>query len=313
MPTRKAPVLERILVVMIIYGLILFALHIYDYLVRVYESHWVQHPAVTCVDNVRWAPIGPQQVTEQLEAFQTHAWSTLPARGLETLFLFSRDRHASGVVYLFEPVNSTEDVEVEVLTSYGSEGTPQERRTVCTLRRSRGERRIGVLVAAAAPLARYDATEKDDDTLKITVWLPEGPRSEADVIFVLQLETDLITQLRRERVIDDRHRSCTPSQDTPIEIDLDFMTGSLRTGISALAGAFNCGKVEVSPSRYGCDTPPLDDMCSAHVAESMLCSTHRTIPDQRPYLAYGDSFDLLSATVRLTVDVTIDAEDPAGV
>jgi hypothetical protein len=42
MPTRKAPVLERILVVMIIYGLILFALHIYDYLVRVYESHWVR-------------------------------------------------------------------------------------------------------------------------------------------------------------------------------------------------------------------------------------------------------------------------------
>jgi hypothetical protein len=50
--------------------------------------------------------------------------------------------------------------------------------------------------------------------------LPEGPRTEADVIFVLQLETDLITQLRRERMIDDRHRSCTPSQDTPIEIDL---------------------------------------------------------------------------------------------
>jgi hypothetical protein len=40
---------------------------------------------------------------------------------------------------------------------------------------------------------------------------------------------------------------------------------------------------------------------------------HRAIQDQRPYLAYGDSFDLLSATVRLTVDVTIDAEDPAGV
>ena len=48
----------------------------------------------------------------------------------------------------------------------------------------------------------------------------------------------------------------------------------------------------------------------------MLCSdvcTHRTIPDQHPYLAYGDPFDLLSATVRLTVDVTIDTEDPAGV
>jgi hypothetical protein len=84
---------------------------------------------------------------------------------------------------------------------------------------------------------------------------------------------------------------------------LDFMTG--KTGISALAGAFNCGKVEVSPgpSRYGCDTSPLDAICTAQVAESMLCSTHRTIPDQRPYLAYGDSFDLLSATVRLTVDV----------
>jgi hypothetical protein len=74
---------------------------------------------------------------------------------------------------------------------------------------------------AAAPtrkLARYDATDMDDDSLKITVWLP-GPRSGADVIFVLQLETDLITQLRRERVIIDPHRS-TPSQGTPIEIDL---------------------------------------------------------------------------------------------
>jgi hypothetical protein len=92
-------------------------------------------------------PIRPQQVTGQLEAFQTHAWSTLPAPGLETLFLFSQDRHASGVVYFFEPVNGTDDVEVEVLTSYRSEGTPQER-TVCTLRRSRGEHRIGVLVVS---------------------------------------------------------------------------------------------------------------------------------------------------------------------
>ena len=45
MPTRKASVLERILVVMIIYGLILFALHIYDYLVRAFEGHWVSIPA----------------------------------------------------------------------------------------------------------------------------------------------------------------------------------------------------------------------------------------------------------------------------
>jgi hypothetical protein len=102
------------------------------------------------------------------------------------------------------------------------------------------------------------------------------------------------------------------------------MTGSLRTGISA--GAFNRGKVEVSPSRdarrispisgYGCDTPPLDARCSAQVAESMLCSdvrTHRAIPDQRPYLAYGDPFGLLSATVGLTMDVTIDTEGSAGV
>jgi hypothetical protein len=50
-------------------------------------------------------------------------------------------------VYFFEPVNGTDDVEVQVMTSYGSEGTPQER-NVCTLRRSHGERMIGVLVVS---------------------------------------------------------------------------------------------------------------------------------------------------------------------
>jgi hypothetical protein len=46
MPTQKAPFLERILVVMIIYGHILFALHIYDYLVRAYEVYWVRILAI---------------------------------------------------------------------------------------------------------------------------------------------------------------------------------------------------------------------------------------------------------------------------
>ena len=82
---------------------------------------------------------------------------------------------------------------------------------------------VVIMQAATVPtrtLAHYDATDSDNYTLKITVWLPE-PRSGADVIFVLQLETDLITQLQRERVIFDPHRS-TPhrfGRDTPIEID----------------------------------------------------------------------------------------------
>lgn len=45
----------------------------------------------------------------------------------------------------------------------------------------------------------------------------------------------------------------------------------------------------------------------------MLCPDVRTHRDQHPYLAYGDLFEPLSAIVRLTVDVTIDTEDPAGV
>jgi hypothetical protein len=150
----------------------------------------------------------------------------LPARGLETLFLLSQDRHASGVVYFSESAGGADDVvEVEVQAFYRSEGAFLER-TVCALRRSQGERGIGVLVSytarlstplppnytykfafvdtrlillfffmavlqAARTLAPDKTTNNDNTlTLKITVWLPRH-RSEADVVFVPRLETDL--------------------------------------------------------------------------------------------------------------------------
>jgi hypothetical protein len=71
----------------------------------------------------------------------------LPARGLETLFLLSRDRHASGIMYFAESADGTDDVKAEVQAFYRSEGVLQER-TVCALRCSQGERRIGVVLVS---------------------------------------------------------------------------------------------------------------------------------------------------------------------
>ena len=41
MPPQKARLLERILMVLIVYLLVFSAWHMYGYLVRAYESHWV--------------------------------------------------------------------------------------------------------------------------------------------------------------------------------------------------------------------------------------------------------------------------------
>lgn len=77
-----------------------------------------------------------------------HAWFTLPAGDLKTLFLLSRDRHASGIVYFVESAGDA-DVEVEVQAFYRSEGALQER-TICALRRGQGEHGIGVFVSLRA-------------------------------------------------------------------------------------------------------------------------------------------------------------------
>ncbi|KAI0246180.1 hypothetical protein BJV78DRAFT_190965 [Lactifluus subvellereus] len=227
MPPQKAR-LERILMVLIVYVLVFSAWHIYGYLVQAYESRWPRHAVATCVDHARWAPFGPHQVPGQPEAFQMHAWFTLPTGDLETLFLLSRDRHASGIVYFVESESAGgTDVEVEVQAFYESEGALRER-TICSLRRSQGEHGIGVL---AAP-THLNAPDKDNLTLtlEITVWLPQ-PRSGADVVFVPRLETDLS---RFQHVIGDLHthrfgQVSLSSTSAPIGADLDFITG--KTGI----------------------------------------------------------------------------------
>jgi len=333
MPPQKARLLERILTVLIASVLVFSAWHIYGYLVRTYESHWPRHAVATCVDNARWTPFGPQQVPGQPEAFHMHAWFTLPASDLETLFLLSRDRHASGTVYFVESAGGA-DVEVEVQAFYRSEGALQER-TICALRRRQGEHGIGIL---AAP-THLNAPDKDNLTLtlEITVRLPP-PRPGADVVFVPRLETDLP---RFQQVIGDLHThrfgqvSLSSSTNAPIGADSDSVTG--KTGIIAsdryTRGNFD-GPVplELDSQTAGRGSPisghesetggsrramaPLPNgpgcSCSAQAPESAPDSdlrSHDAFSDLYLRPAYGGSFDLLSATVRSTFD----RDDPAGV
>jgi hypothetical protein len=82
----------------------------------------------------------------------------LPGDLLETFLLSSRDEHASGIVYFAaaQPTAADADavIRVEVEASYGSEEALRtETRTICALRRGRGQYGIGVFVSWLGPRA----------------------------------------------------------------------------------------------------------------------------------------------------------------
>jgi len=182
---QRAPLLERVLTVIIGNALILAGLFMYYYLVGIYESHWVGtppslarysscsphlarsqlHPTIpnhlgavnwptSCVCHARWAPIGLQPVPGHTDLLKSHAWFTLPAADFLSLFLLSPDRHASAVVYFSQSAGGVADIEIEVEAFYESEALADdalqpEGTSICVLRRGQGQYGIDVLVSAA--------------------------------------------------------------------------------------------------------------------------------------------------------------------
>ncbi|KAI0287182.1 hypothetical protein BC826DRAFT_1046067 [Russula brevipes] len=254
MQSRKAPLLERILVVIIAYTLVCAALCIYRYLVDVYETHWprnapsqlgVEGWPVACLYHALWEPMGPQPAPGHPQTYQSHTFFTLPAGDLETLFLLSQDRHASVVLHTAQSAGATTaDIQVQVQAFYEEEEALRpETRTICALRRSRGQYAIGVFVSAArfllllspacmrrclltlglqAAPGRQDGA-RHDVTLDITVWLP-GPRSGTDGDFRVSpwLEPDLgLPQLRHVIGDPSQHafrQASIPLTHPPIEV-----------------------------------------------------------------------------------------------